>query len=126
MGDTVATIFLIVIAWLIYLLPAVLGSLPLWYFGHRRARFMWWELSVLIVPFIIWICFLLSSRAKSLGNLVEALVLGGAIPIAALLRVLVGRHLNRNLVAVSLITMQSVFAVLLGTMFARVPFHWFH
>lgn len=126
MDDIVATIVLIVIAWLLYIVAAVPGCLPLWYFGRKRAQFMWWELSVLIVPFGIWICFFLTSRDKSLGNLVEALVLGGAIPIAALVRVLIGRVLSRNLVAVSLFTAQSILAVLLGTKFAEVPFHWFH
>ena len=71
MGETVAIIALVLVAWLIYLLPAVPLSLPLWYFGRRRAQFMWWEASVLLLPFIIWLCssFLLSPKDKSLGNL---------------------------------------------------------
>jgi hypothetical protein len=124
--EIVAAIVLVVVAGLLYLLPAVPGCLPIWYFGHKRAQFRWWELIVLIVPFVIWICFFLVSKDKSLGNLVEAPILGGAIAIAALIRVFIGRHLNRNLVAVSLITGQSILAVLLGTMFPEVPFQWFH
>lgn len=126
MGDIIATIVLIVIAFLTYLLPAVPLSFPILYFGRRRAQFKWWELSALLVPFSIWVCFWVLSRDKSLGNLVEALILGAAIPIAASLRVLIGVYLNRILVVVSLMIGQSVLAVLLGTMFEEVPFHWFH
>jgi len=125
-GDIIATIFLIAIAWLLYMLPALPGCLLFWYFGRTRAQFKWWELSVFVVPFVIWICFFLFSHDKSLGNLVEAPLLGSAIPIAALIRVLNGRRLNGSVVAISLITLQSILAVLLGTMFAEVPFHWFH
>jgi hypothetical protein len=35
-------IILILSALVLFLLPAFPLSLPLWYFGHRRARFMWW------------------------------------------------------------------------------------
>src|SRR5262249_15594398 len=125
--DIVATIVVVIIAWLIYSLPAALLSLPLWFLGRKRAQFRLWELSVLVVPFIIWVaCFLLLSRNKSLGNIVEAPILGGATALAVLIRVIIGRKLNRITVATSLIGLVSVVAVLLAAMFPQVPFHWFH
>jgi hypothetical protein len=127
MGDTIAAIIVALIAWLIYLLPTVLLLLPLWYFGRKRARFMWWELNVLVVPFAMWLVgFLLSSKDKSLGNVVEVFILTGAVTIAALIRIVIGAKLNRNFVSASLMLLICVVAVLLGIMFPEVPFHWFH
>jgi hypothetical protein len=125
--DIVATIIVVIIAWLIYLLSAVLLSLPLWFLGRKRAQFRWWELSALVVPFIIWLaCFELLSRNKSLGNIVEASILGGAIPLGVLIRVMIGGRLNRSVVATGLMGLVCVFAVLLAVMFPEVPFRWFH
>src|SRR5260370_11892928 len=103
MGETVTAIGLLVVAWLIYLLPAVPVSLAVSYFGHRRARFRWWELSVLVLPFIVWVVFALSSTDKGLWSpMVELFILGCTVPVAALIRVIVGRAVNRSLMAGSL------------------------
>ena len=126
MGDTIATIIVALVAWIVYLLPGVILSLPIWYWGRRRARFMWWELGVFILPFIIWLCFFLIAKDKSPGNLWEAFILGGAVPVAALIRIIIGTNLNRHVVAGCVVFLICVFAALLGTMFPEVPFHWFH
>jgi hypothetical protein len=63
-------IILILVALVLYLLPAVLLSLPACYFGRRRARLMWWELSAFIVPLAIWlILFLVSTRLLRITTL---------------------------------------------------------
>ena len=127
MEDIVAAIVIVIIAWLIYFLAAASLSLPLWFLGRKRAQFRLWELSVLVVPFIIWVaCFQLLSSNKSLGNIVEAPILGGATALAVLIRVTIGGKLNRITVATSLIGLVCVVAVLLAAMFPQVPFHWFH
>ena len=126
MGETLATIVVVLIAWLIYLLPAVLLCLPICYLGRKRAQFMAWELSVFVLPFIAWLTLFSVSKDKTLGNLVEAAIVGGAIPIATIIRVLLGKRVNRILVATSLIALQCVFAILLGKMFPDVSFQWFH
>ncbi len=126
MGDTIAAIIVALVAWIIYVLPGVLLLLPLWYWGRKRARFMWWELSVFILPFIIWLCFFLRAKDKSLGNFVEAFILGVAVPVAALIRIIIGSNLNRSFLAAGLMFLICAVAVLLGTMFPEVPFHWFH
>jgi len=124
--DTIATIVIVLIAWLIYLLPAILLCLPVWYLGRKRAHFVWWELSVFVLPLVAWLIVFSASKDKTLGNLVEALILGCVVPVAMLIRVLVGNRLNRTLVATGLIVLQCGFAILLGKIFPDVPFHWFH
>jgi hypothetical protein len=126
MGETVTTIVLLVVAWLIYLLPAVPVSLAVSYFGHRRAGFMWWELSVLVLPFIVWVVFALSSKDKGLWSpMVELFILGCMVPVAALIRVIVGRAVNRSLMAGSLISVICVLAILLGIVIPRIEFQPF-
>jgi hypothetical protein len=125
MGETVALIVVVVVAWLMYMLPAVPASLALWYFGRRRARFMWWELSVFILPFIVWLVSFNLAKDKSLSNIVEALILGCTVPLAALLRIAIGKALNRALVAGSLMFAVCIAAILLGTMYPKITFQPF-
>jgi hypothetical protein len=126
MEETLATVVVALIAWLMYLLPAVLLSLPIWYLGRKHAQFMWWELSVFVLPFVVWVILFSVSKDKTLGNLVEAPILGSLTPMVALIRVLVARKRNRILMATSLIGLQCVVAILLARMFPGVPFQWFH
>jgi len=125
MGETVAIIAIVVIAWMIYLLPSVPVSLPLWYFGHRRAAFHWWELSAFVLPFIAWLVSFALAKDKGLGNIVEALILGCSVPVAALVRVIVGRAVNRGLVAGSLMFLICIAAILLGTLYPKIEFQPF-
>jgi len=126
MGETVTTIVLLVVAWLIYLLPAVPVSLAVSYFGHRRARFTWWELSVLVLPFIVWVVFALSSKDKGLWSpMVELFILGCTVPVAALIRAIVGGAVNRSLMAGSLIFVICALAILLGIMIPKIEFQPF-
>jgi hypothetical protein len=125
MGETVAIIAIVVIAWMLYLLSAIPVSLPLWYFGRRRAGFIWWELSAFVLPFIVWLVSIALAKDKRLGNIVEALILGCSVPVAALVRVIVGRAVNRSLIAGSLIVLICVGAILLGTMYPKIEFQPF-
>jgi hypothetical protein len=117
---------LIFVASAFFLLPAVPLSLPSWYFGRRRARFRWWELSAFVVPLAIWLILFLVSREKSLGNLVEALILGLAVPLAVLIRVLVGKTVPNAIIGGVLLILLCSVAVLLGTMYPKVDFQIFH
>ena len=119
-------IILILLALVLFLLPAFPLSLPLWYFGRRRARFMWWELSLVIVPLAIWLVLFLVSTEKTLGNLVEALILGLSVPFAVLIRVVVGKTVASGIIAGLLLILLCGVAVLLGAMYPRVSFQIFH
>ena len=53
-----------------YALPATLVCLPiLWW--YRSIGWRWWELTLLLVPFLIWFCLmaLWSEKGKTLSNL---------------------------------------------------------
>ena len=120
-------IVLVVVVWLLYLLAAVPLSLAIWYFGRKRVRFTWLELSVLVLPFAIWIGFSnLSSSDKGLGNfMLEPFILGGAVPIAALIRVIVGGAVYSKLMVCTLVFVICAVAVLLGTEFPAIKFQPF-
>jgi hypothetical protein len=125
MGETIALVVVIIIAWVMYLIPAVPVSLAVWYFGRRRAQFMWWELSIFILPFIAWLVSFNLAKDKGLSNIVEALILGCTLPLATLLRVAIGKALNRALVAGSLMFAVCIVAILLGTMYPKITFQPF-
>ena len=127
MDELVATIAVVLLAWLIYLLPAVFLSVPVCLLGHKRAEFRWWEAGAFILPFIVWlVCFALLPAGKSLGNIVEALVLGFAVPLGAVIRVIVGARLNRTIVASAVMIGTCAWAALLALLFPELSFHWFH
>ena len=82
------------VAWLVFLAPALIGSLPIWIFGKGRAHWFKWEIiCILTVPFLVWICLYLVATIrgsnKSVSNMIwEAVALGCSIPLAELLRLL--------------------------------------
>ena len=119
-------ILLILVALVFYLLSAVPLSLPAWYFGRRRTRFMWWELSAFVVPLTIWLVLFLVSTQKSLGNLIEALILGLSVPLAVLIRVVAAKIVHNGIMAGLLMIFLCSVAVLLGTMYPKVDFQIFH
>jgi len=119
-------IILILLALVFYLLAAIPLSLPACYFGRRRARFKWWELSVLVVPVVIWIIFFLVSTTKTLGNLIEVVILGLSVPLAVLIRIVVGVTVPNAVIAGLLLIVLCSVAVLLGTMYPKVDFQIFH
>jgi rRNA maturation protein Nop10 len=66
-------------------------SSPLLYFGRRRADWQPWELVGFIVPFCIWLDWMiLDGSGKSLANLGEFIVISLATPLAVLVRVVAG------------------------------------
>ena len=55
----------------------------------------------------------------------EPFILGCSVPVAALIRVIVGRNVNRSLMAGSLLFLICVLAILLGTIFPEIKFQPF-
>ena len=99
--------------WLFYLVPAGVLSLPLWIGGRRRARWVWWEFSILLLPFLVFISLdLLRVRARMGWSLpYGALYLSVVVPAAALIRVIVGQWANRVRLASILLTAACVIAI---------------
>jgi hypothetical protein len=124
--ETVFVIVLVVLAWLLYLVPAVPLSLLVGYFGRRRVRFRWWELSAFVLPFIVWLILSLFSKDQGLWSpMVEVFLLGCTVPFATMVRVGVGKAVKPGLVAGSLIFLIGVAAILLGAIFPKIEFQPF-
>lgn len=100
---------------LLYLAPALLLTIPIWVLGHHRVKWLWWEFAILVIPYLLFIS-LDALRIK--GGLGYAMILGniylsGVVPVAALIRVLVGQRLEGMLVASSLLIAACAFTILL-------------
>ena len=86
--------------WLLYLVPFLLVGGPVWFFGRRRVRWNHWDFAIVLLPFAVWaVAIMVNGAGKSLANLVEALYLGCAAPLAPIIRVVVGERGNQKLVA---------------------------
>jgi hypothetical protein len=91
--------------WFVHATIAAVLSVPVVFFGRRRVHWQWWELSVLVLPFIVWtlLMFSLSTGRKSLANLGEPFLFSFAVPLAALARVCIGTRFPERRFAVALI-----------------------
>ena len=91
---------LFLMLWLYHLLPATVLSLPIWLRAHDRAKWLWWDFSILVLPYSVWaVFFALNLRPKSMGNFGEALYLGCIIPLAAVIRAAVGSKIKPSQMA---------------------------
>lgn len=88
MDEAIPFLFL---QWLWHMGVAALLCLPLLVFGRKRARWQCWEVLVLVIPFWLWATLMLmGGKDKSMANLGEAWIISLLIPLAALVRVVVG------------------------------------
>ena len=109
----------------IWALHAAVGfalSAPVLFFGRKRIGWANWLLLCLIIPFGAWMVLMLSPLStgqKSLANLGEPIYLSFAMPVLALIRVLVGKKITERVYAASFIGVLCLVAV---TVFFAVPF----
>jgi hypothetical protein len=81
--------------------PSLLVSLPIWIRGRRRTSWFWSDYATAVVPFVVWAAlFLHNGSDKSLANVAEGLWLGCVVPVAAVVRVLIGKRGNERLLSV--------------------------
>jgi hypothetical protein len=116
-------LFSLIGLWGVFLLWAGLLSGPLIYFGRHRARWELFELSVFIFPFWSWaVCCVINDNGKSLSNLaVELITLVLCVPLAALVRVLVGHPAWRWRVSAAMIGVLTLLAVCLWAFIPGLP-----
>lgn len=94
---------------------------PVVFLSRKRVRWRYWELLVLVLPFSVWSVLMfseLSTGRKSLANLVEPLYFAAAVPLGALVRVVVGTRIPERVCAGGLI---AGICIVAGAVFFLVP-----
>ncbi len=82
---------------------AVLSS-PVVFLGRKRVHWGRLELLAFLLPFAVWAALMNeSSTGKSLGNLGEPFLFAVAIPVAAMVRVIVGAHVEEKVMSIILV-----------------------
>lgn len=91
--------------WLVHAVIGLALASPVLFFGRKRARWEWWELLAVIVPFSLWLSLMFSDLyvGKSLANLGECVYISFAVPVVAFIRVWVGGRAHQRGYAAALI-----------------------
>ena|SRR5687767_7282645 len=85
---------------------------PLVWLTRRFVRWHWWELTVFVVPFAVWLGLMTSGALpKTLANLAEAAHVSVAIVVGVILRAALARVADSRIVAVVLILSVTACAV---------------
>ncbi len=114
----ILTIFLI---WQAHAVIGAVFSVPIAFLGRKRVHWRWWELLAFLLPFGLWLGLMVSPLApggKSVSNLVEPLGFSLAIPVAALLRTVIGVRLPERALAGGLVGLVCLAA---ATSYVVVP-----
>ncbi len=86
-------------------------SAPIVLFGRERVRWNFSDLLAFLIPFGIWLALMNhSDEGKSLSNLAEAFYFSFAIPVAALIRVVVGGRFDERVCSITLVGILSLVA----------------
>jgi hypothetical protein len=92
--------FLILI-WFAHLIPLLVVSVPVWFFGRKRVKWNGWDFAIVVLPFAVWgALMLVSDLGKSVSN---GLIIGWILPIAPIIRVVVGERMNQKKMALGLL-----------------------
>jgi hypothetical protein len=108
---------LLLIIWGIPTGIAALLSLPVILLGRHRVSWRLWELLALVLPFCVWISsgLVLSHwKTKGWGNMIEPCFFSIGIPVAAIVRVVVGRKFNETVFSIILIGFLCLVAVIVA------------
>jgi hypothetical protein len=103
---------LVLILWILHIFVAGVVVAPLIALAPSRASWKQWEMSVFVVPFLVWAILLYSNlRIKAFANLLECFIISGAIALAGVIRLISGPRTSPMLSA-SLLTGVTSVAVL--------------
>ena len=120
--------------WVLSAAPAIVLSAPAIGLGWQRVRWYWWEMFAFILPVSTWFMAMclwqehynephgIAFSNKGVGNVfIEPVLLGLCVPIAALIRILLGkgRALEQRGVAVATLLGLSLVGLLI---FFAVPY----
>ena len=92
-----STIPILLLAWIVQTIVAAIVLTPVLFLARKRVHWRPWELLSLVFPFSIWVALHLSPLStgwKSLANLaIEPAILGLALGVGALARVVMSRRM---------------------------------
>lgn len=92
----------VLLLWLMHAGIAAGLTAPVVYLGRRRANWRSWELLATVLPFCVWLALMFSEFStgwKTMSNLVEPLYFSLAVPVAAMVRVIVGTRIDERICA---------------------------
>ena len=106
-----------------YLVVSVLGSVPIIIWGSVSERVHWRRLDglAIVLPFLTWLALMCSGVAagrKSWTNIAEPIYFSFAVPVAALVRFIVGTRIRESVCSASLIALLCLVA---GVVFFFTP-----
>jgi hypothetical protein len=98
--------------WGVHSVIGAVLSAPVVFWGRRRVHWGLLDLLAFLLPFAVWGALLhASADGKSLANVVgEPFYFSFAIPVAALVRVIVGAHVEERACSISLVVLLSLVA----------------
>jgi hypothetical protein len=97
--------------WAVHSAIGAVLSAPIVLLGRRRVHWGLLDLLAFLLPFAAWLALMYTSRVgKSLANLGEPIFFGLAIPFAALVRVIVGAHIEERACSIGLVGLLSLVA----------------
>ena len=86
-------------------------SAPIVLLGHKRVHWGLLDLLAFLLPFAVWGALMnVSGQGKSLANLAEPFFFALAIPVAALVRVILGPHAQERACTISLVCLMILVA----------------
>ena len=103
----------LMVIWMMHVVVAVVFSAPIVFFGRTRVHWSRWDLLAFVLPFGVWLALMESSAGvgKSLANLVEPVYFSFAVPIAALVRVMLGARVRERACSISLVALLCLTAI---------------
>ena len=116
------------LVWVFHILPQCLLGLPIVILGRKRVKWYRWELSILVVPFLVYIgactipLLVKPQYSPGLANFVfEPIIIGCIVPVLALVRIYIGNRLDQRKVAIGLISLCCLLAIILRIFNFYVP-----
>ncbi len=97
--------------WVVHSVIGALLSAPVVFFGRKRVHWSVLDLVVFLLPFAGWVALMnASSIGISLANLGEPIFFSFALPLAALVRAIVGDRVEERTCSISLVALLSLVA----------------
>ncbi len=110
--DMAEILLLIPCYWVVFLIPSLPVCLAVWFFGRKRVQWSKWDFLILLVPYVVWMVLgFVPNIPKSLSNVaVELFGLGLAVDATPILRFVLPKRWNGQIVAATLLVLACAVA----------------